>query len=83
MPTHSEPVLQQIAASGMLPLPINRSMIFDILLITFSLAFIEPYFFAFGGDIAYDNSFSGCYRRWDDVLMMLERNLVTVRFRVI
>lgn len=37
----------------------------------------EPTFFAMGGDLAYANSITSCYGRWDDWLDQLETYMVT------
>merc|ERR1712137_770626 len=37
----------------------------------------EPYFIGFGGDIAYENGFTTCYYRYDNVLVRLTNNLFT------
>lgn len=37
----------------------------------------EPLYMALGGDLAYANSISTCYQRWDDWLAMYETNAIT------
>lgn len=38
---------------------------------------LNPQFIAIGGDIAYENGYSACYHRYDQVLSILQNTLIS------